>query len=186
MGTEESSLVRPPSDLDKAIKAFRAVQQYQQDWKAYGVDRVFLHFDEVEGDWLDEFDQDALTGAISYLASNIHQVYLRIKSMETLLAVIVALIVGLPVILLLLVSATLINGYTLHLLWLWFMVPILNLPPLTIGQAIAVSMVINFITYQYYSSPKETKENEWIIGLLQIFVRPLLVLGIAQIVRNFI
>jgi hypothetical protein len=42
--------------IERAKEAFRAVQQYQQDWKDHGVDRVHLYFDDVEGNWLDEFD----------------------------------------------------------------------------------------------------------------------------------
>lgn len=102
--------------------------------------------------------------------------------METL----VLIVVGLQAILSTIVFATLINGYTLSLLWAWFMVPILNLPPLTIGQAIAVSMVVNSITYQYNPRPKETQENEWFVALVLLFVRPLIILCVAQIVRNFI
>ncbi|MFN9175271.1 MAG: ImmA/IrrE family metallo-endopeptidase [Synechocystis sp.] len=46
--------------IERAKEAFRAVQQYQQDWKDHGVDRVHLYFDDVEGNWLDEFDSVAL------------------------------------------------------------------------------------------------------------------------------
>ena len=42
--------------IERAKEAFRAVQQYQQDWKDHGVDRIRLYFDEIEGNWLDEFD----------------------------------------------------------------------------------------------------------------------------------
>jgi Zn-dependent peptidase ImmA (M78 family) len=44
--------------IERAKEAFRAVQQYQQDWKDHGVDRVHLYFDDVEGNWLDEFDSE--------------------------------------------------------------------------------------------------------------------------------
>jgi hypothetical protein len=41
-----------------AKEAFLAVRQYQRDWQRHGVDRVRLYYDDVDGNWLDEFDQD--------------------------------------------------------------------------------------------------------------------------------
>lgn len=110
----------------------------------------------------------------------------KTKPMDSLAAFIALAVGGVSILLASLTLATIINGYVLHLLWLWFMVPILGLPALTIGQAIAVSMVVSFLTYQYVPNPKETKDNEWasVIGI--VFIRPLFVLLLAQIVRNFI
>ena len=45
-------------NLEKAKLALQSVQQYQQDWVKHGVDRVYLHYEGVDGDWLDEFDTD--------------------------------------------------------------------------------------------------------------------------------
>lgn len=45
-----------PDPVEKARAALRAVQQYQQDWQEHGVNRVHKHFDDVEGDWLENFD----------------------------------------------------------------------------------------------------------------------------------
>lgn len=41
-----------------AREAFLAVRQYQRDWQRHGVDRVRLYYDDVDGNWLDEFDKD--------------------------------------------------------------------------------------------------------------------------------
>lgn len=41
----------------KARAALRAVRQYQQDWQEHGVNRVHKYFDDVEGDWLENFDR---------------------------------------------------------------------------------------------------------------------------------
>ena len=42
--------------VEKARAALRAVRQYQQDWQELGTDRVYKYFDDVEGDWLENFD----------------------------------------------------------------------------------------------------------------------------------
>ena len=102
-----------------------------------------------------------------------------------LVALLSGLIVGTPPALALMFLGVLVNGFVLHLLWLWFMVPILELPPLTVGQAMSVLMVVSFATYQYTPSPKESKENGGVTFLF-FFLRPLFTLGIAQVLRNFI
>ncbi|NJN31420.1 MAG: ImmA/IrrE family metallo-endopeptidase [Synechococcales cyanobacterium RM1_1_8] len=43
--------------MEKARAALRAVRQYQQDWQEHGVNRVHQHFDDVEGNWLENFDE---------------------------------------------------------------------------------------------------------------------------------
>lgn len=44
------------TSIEKARATFFAMRQYQQDWIEYGVDSVHLYFDDVEGDWLEEWD----------------------------------------------------------------------------------------------------------------------------------
>lgn len=96
------------------------------------------------------------------------------------------LFVGSFPVLALMFLGVLVNGCVLHFLWLWFVVPILGLPPLTVGQAIAVFMVVSFATYQYAPTPKYLKDDEWAVYFIFAFLRPLLTLGVAQVLRNFI
>ena len=42
--------------VESAKKAFAAIAQYQRDWQKHGIERVYLHFDDVEGDWLEEWE----------------------------------------------------------------------------------------------------------------------------------
>jgi hypothetical protein len=46
---------------EAALKALDAIKQYSRDGFTYGVDRVHLYYDDVEGDWLNEFDDDEIT-----------------------------------------------------------------------------------------------------------------------------
>lgn len=50
------SLGEVAGPVEKARAALRAVRQYQQDWQGHGVSRVHKYFDDVEGDWLEDFD----------------------------------------------------------------------------------------------------------------------------------
>jgi IrrE N-terminal-like domain len=43
--------------LEKARAALLVARQYQQDWLEQGVDRVHKYFDDVEGDWLENFTE---------------------------------------------------------------------------------------------------------------------------------
>ena len=45
--------------VQKAMDALAAVRQFQQDWKDYGTDRVHLYFDNVNGNWIEEFNNAA-------------------------------------------------------------------------------------------------------------------------------
>lgn len=42
----------------------------------------------------------------------------------------------------LLILSSVLNGWVLSILWGWFLVPTLKLPPLTVVQAIGIAMVI--------------------------------------------
>jgi len=48
--------------MQQAREALRAVQQYQRDWQEEGVSRVYKYFDDVEGDWLEEFEPTPMNG----------------------------------------------------------------------------------------------------------------------------
>ncbi len=49
---------------------------------------------------------------------------------------------------LLVAGFSVVRGITLSILWGWFAVPIFGLPPLSVTQAIAVSLVVGFLFHQ--------------------------------------
>ncbi|OGZ58937.1 MAG: hypothetical protein A3B96_02275 [Candidatus Spechtbacteria bacterium RIFCSPHIGHO2_02_FULL_43_15b] len=59
--------------------------------------------------------------------------------------------------LIMVVIDTIIYGYTLSVLWNWFMVPILNMPSIGIIHAIGIAMVVRYLTYQINSCKAEKK-----------------------------
>jgi hypothetical protein len=55
-----------PATRQAALQALAAIQEYSRQGFEHGVDRVYLHYDDVEGDWLDEFmDEEPLSDVCS-------------------------------------------------------------------------------------------------------------------------
>ncbi len=44
--------------LADAALSLKAVMNYQRNRRTHGADRVRLYFDDVDGDWLNQFDKD--------------------------------------------------------------------------------------------------------------------------------
>jgi hypothetical protein len=63
------------------------------------------------------------------------------------------------------IISTVVNGWALSLLWAWFVVPIFELPDLSLMQAIGIAMIINFSTSNL-AKEKIQAEKGWpdIIG----------------------
>ncbi len=43
--------------IAKAKQALDAVREYEQDWNEMGVNRVYKYYNDVDGDWLEEWDK---------------------------------------------------------------------------------------------------------------------------------
>lgn len=100
--------------------------------------------------------------------------------------VVIIALAAIPLIAVMFFVATLLNGWALHLLWAWFVVPVFDaLPALTTGQAIGISMIVSFLTYQYVPEPKESKSSAVGAGLTLI-IRPLLAVLFGLIIKHFI
>ncbi|WP_072619874.1 ImmA/IrrE family metallo-endopeptidase [Spirulina major] len=68
--------------LEKARAALRAVRQYQQDWQEHGVDRVHKYFDDVEGDWLENFDEIPAEVSLAQISKvNFSDIVTQLKSL---------------------------------------------------------------------------------------------------------
>lgn len=78
--------------------------------------------------------------------------------------------------------AAILRGWAFSILWGWFVVPIFNLPPIGVAQAIALSMIVGMLTHQYVPS----KEKDAWQPFANIFITPLLALGIGWIIKSYI
>lgn len=58
------------------------------------------------------------------------------------------------------IVGAIMNGWALAMLWAWFIVPIFNLPTLSIVQAIGIGMVVSFLTR--HSINKEEPRPDYI------------------------
>ena len=98
----------------------------------------------------------------------------------TCLGLIVSLVV-------LAVVAAVANGWALVTIWNWFIPPIFGLVPLTLWQAVGVSMVFNlFVGVKNKSSNSDTKNKTFgevfVSSLSEIILTPLFTVGFAYIV----
>lgn len=57
-----------------------------------------------------------------------------------------ATLIGMLILFPLIILGTVLNGWVLTILWGWFMVPIFNLPALTLVPAMGVALVIGYLT----------------------------------------
>lgn len=64
-----------------------------------------------------------------------------------------------------LVLNTVLRGFVLSVLWKWFMETTFRLPGITIPQALGISLIASFLTYQYVED-KRAFSTQIVVGLL--------------------
>lgn len=87
------------------------------------------------------------------------------------------------------VSSALMRGWTITVLWKWFVVSSFHIQSLGIAQAIGLGMLVSFLTYTSKADlPKEKRSlgRTCVDAILETIVSPLLILGIAGIVRLWV
>lgn len=84
-----------------------------------------------------------------------------------------------------LVLGTVLNGVALMFLWTWFMVTSFSLPALSIGQALGLSSLVSFMTYQYIDcKPDDSTKGgaKIVLAVLSTFGRPIVALIFGRII----
>ena len=99
------------------------------------------------------------------------------------------LFVGILLFLLLDIPLVIFRGFVLSQLWLWFLVPV-GVSPISVVNAIGISIVIGFFTYGFAKDPDLTdKTKEWweraIFVMLYSTFATCLSWGIGWVVHNF-
>lgn len=87
---------------------------------------------------------------------------------------------------LLLVSSSLINGYTICTLWAWFAVPTFGLPSLTIAQALGLSLTVSYFSIQQTEKTEAGFTEKLIKAMTQIILKPAIFLSLGWIYLQFI
>lgn len=78
------------------------------------------------------------------------------------------------------------SGFVLSYLWLWFIVPVFNAPPLSIPFAIGFSLVFGFINNSIKNKDDDLSDESIIKALLSDSFKPAIYLLIGYIVKGFI
>jgi hypothetical protein len=55
----EQAILSQSKKVDSALETLKANRRYQQDKLTLGLDRVELYVEDVEGDWLDNWTDEA-------------------------------------------------------------------------------------------------------------------------------
>ena len=83
----------------------------------------------------------------------------------------------------LLVLSAIWTGFVFSVIWGWFIVPTFHLPPLSIGLAIGIGLVVRMLTYQ---APQEEKKEDFGHSIAFAAIYPLLTLGLGFLVHLFV
>ena len=78
---------------------------------------------------------------------------------------------------------SLIGGYTVATLWGWFIAPIFGLKELSIVQAIGLSLVVTYMTYQ--TAPEDTESTSTKLKIAKELLRPVFALMIGYVVHRW-
>lgn len=95
-------------------------------------------------------------------------------------------LLGALLIILLIPLAFIFSGYTISVLWLWFVVPSFGLAALSIPQAMGISLIVSYLTHQLpKKDEKEDSKNELWRAIGFSLVRPFLALAIGWLILQW-
>ena len=83
----------------------------------------------------------------------------------------------------LLVASIFLSAYTVQHLWQWFVVPLFNLPLLSIMQALGLGLFVSYMTKQreYYVE----KEDAYKFRLINSIMYPVMALGVGYLIHSY-
>lgn len=81
--------------------------------------------------------------------------------------------------------SSIINGFVLSKLWLWFIVPFFGFAPLSIPLAIGISLIVTFLTYHTIGLKAEDDAAKKRGNAVLVFVRPFVYLLFGWVVHSF-
>lgn len=90
--------------------------------------------------------------------------------------------------LLLIVPNIILSGYVTSVLWDWFIVPLFNLPHLTIAQALGLGVCVSYLNSSGIDHAKRDEKDTWAnLGFaFGILFRPLIYLFVGWIYTLFL
>lgn len=71
-------------------------------------------------------------------------------------------------------------------LWIWFIVPVFHVAPLTLSQSFGISLLVSFWTYHFHRGTKDDRESkEKALELAGLFLFPWSTLLVGYICHHF-
>ena len=85
------------------------------------------------------------------------------------------------------VISTLMGGWAISNLWEWFIVPTFHLQPLSVVQAIGLSMVVSYMSHTYVDTPEREESAAAKIGRVigMAIFRPVFAVGFGWVIHQF-
>lgn len=85
-----------------------------------------------------------------------------------------------------LVFGSIMDGWVLATLWRWFIMPLFEVPALTLLEAIGLCLIVGYLTVNFTQAKDERESTEKVAdALTRSFVYPLVVLGVSYVVHRF-
>lgn len=109
-------------------------------------------------------------------------------SKEAIVLAAVAVLALTPVLFGVVALSAIINGWVLSILWGWFIVPVFNIPAISVEQAIGLAMVVSYLTYQHINadSKRKSKGESTVELFVALLARPLITLLFGYILHLFL
>lgn len=85
--TTVKNIFEPSTSSDpvqRAMDSLSAVRQFQQDWKDFGTDRVHRYFDNVDGNWIEEFNKNPVEISISSISKQLKSLGIPLSLIDTI------------------------------------------------------------------------------------------------------
>lgn len=70
-----------------------------------------------------------------------------------------------------------LHGFVLKILWLWFVVSTFNLPPISVPQALGISLIAALMTHQARERLETVQEFTW------VFIQPVFAIVIGFVLK---
>ena len=98
-----------------------------------------------------------------------------------------AIVGGCTLVIVALIGGIVVQGFTLSILWGWFVTPIFGLPALTIAQAYGIALVFHAI--RGYKEPAQTDKdpngsNATLKLMVILVAHPAMLIGLGWIVKS--
>lgn len=88
----------------------------------------------------------------------------------------------------LLLASAIINGYTLSVLWGWFIVPTFELPQIGVAAAVGLSLTLTYVTHHVrmdQRTPKTPYDELLAEATLLMLLKPMLILSLGYACKLF-